>query len=199
MLLRFLFASFVALGALGCTSIPPRLAHPQTELPVVDAKSDHVTVVVFFATWCPASRDMLAVAQDVWARDRAFGVRVVAVHEDEQPDTVDRFLSENHVGFAVASDHESGFARALGIRTIPALVVIDANGTVRRVVNGYHGDNDKRAAEGAVANLVFEMNEAAERRRDSLRRSIEAGATPNPEEPAPEGDDDKSDPPAESM
>jgi thiol-disulfide isomerase/thioredoxin len=197
MLLRFVLASFVIVSALGCATAPPRLAHPETDLPELDAKSGQITVIAFFATWCPVSQEMLKVAQELWARDRYNGLRVIAVHEDEPTEFVDHYLTQHHVDLDVARDRESAFARTLGIRTIPALVVIDGDGGVRRVVNGYHGDDDKRAAEGAVAQLFREMNAAAARRRAAQLQATEAETTLD--ETPPDSDDGKSEPESESM
>jgi thiol-disulfide isomerase/thioredoxin len=201
MLLRSVLASFALLSGVGCAATPPPLAHPETQLPDLFAESGHVTVVAFFATWCPASQDTLAIAQDLWARHREQGLRVVAVHEDERPEAVERFLSENHVGFAVARDRDAELARSLGIRTIPAIVVLDEHGEVHRVVNGYHGEGDRRTAEGAVASALGGASAEAQRRRDALLRSIHAAATPNPDEPPPDADSggDKEQPEDESM
>jgi thiol-disulfide isomerase/thioredoxin len=105
--------------------------------------SGHVTLVVFFATWCkPCHRAFpeLAVMQ------QALGGRVqmVLVEGGEPPDEVRLFLAANPPppGAIVGTDVSGQVRRDWGVHSFPSFFMIDRQGIVRRA---HHGWGDRSA------------------------------------------------------
>ena len=93
------------------------------------ANRGKVTLVMFWATWCPACKTEMPVLEQLRAKYPPEKLDVMAISVDDteqvmaeylksQPTTVDVYLSKAEVG--------SGF----GVKSIPALYVLDKGGQV---------------------------------------------------------------------
>ena len=110
------------------------------------AHSGHVVVLDFWATWCPPCRRSLPALQRLHERYKdSKDVVVISVSQDkgaQASDRVRKYLSDRGFTFPVIID-PSGIASRYGVSTIPTMVVIDPEGTVRTVQVGlYSSDTD---------------------------------------------------------
>src|SRR5687768_17296216 len=111
---------------------------PASELVGLDGRryslepNGRVTIVDFFATWCPHCRDSLAGHQALIA---AYGekVRIVVVDVEAPVATVRSFFARHPLpeGVVLVRDPRGAVMRSFGPKTFPCLYVIDQNGIVR--------------------------------------------------------------------
>ena len=122
----------------------------------LDGARGDVVVLAFFTSYCPSSRATLRAVDNLRARNTAGGLRVIAVNEGDTSAKVEDLTSKLGVRLAVAFDKDGAAATELGLVTVPSVVVIDRQGTVRHVHAGYHGEADRSSIEGEVAALLLQ-------------------------------------------
>jgi thiol-disulfide isomerase/thioredoxin len=97
-----------------------------------------ITLVDFFATWCPHCRDSLAGHDRLMA---AFGdrVRLLIIDVDEEPALVRAFFARRRLpaGAELFFDRSSVTSRAWRVTGFPTLYVLDRSGVVRSASAGY--------------------------------------------------------------
>jgi thiol-disulfide isomerase/thioredoxin len=107
-----------------------------------------VTIVDFFATWCPHCRESLADYPELVASvgERA---RIIVVDVEEPPATVRAFFARHPLPFGVdlVLDPRGAAVRGFGPKAYPSLYVLDASGVVHDVRRGW----GKGSAEDLVA------------------------------------------------
>ena len=111
-----------------------------------DRIAGELTIVEFFATWCPKCRHSLA-DQHRLAATRP--VRLIIVDVDEDPLLVQAFFTRNPppAGAGVLID-QSGSARAnWGVTGFPAVFLIDKAGIVRETLSGWGDGSAKYLAQ----------------------------------------------------
>ena len=156
-------AALVGLAA--CASAaPPRAVGqdaPQAPLALADGgdfriagASGDVVVLAFFTTYCPSSPATLRALDRIRTSNADGGLRVVAVDEGDTSAQVEVWTGRHGVRLPIAFDKDHAAANELGLVTVPSIVVIDRQGTVRHVHAGYHGDDDRSSIEGEVAALL---------------------------------------------
>lgn len=122
----------------------------------LESTRGHVVVLAFFTTWCPSSRQALKAVEELRARNAPSDLEVVAVGEGESAAEVSAFATSLGVRARVAFDKGGAVATQLALPTVPAVVVIARDGTVRHVHAGYHGDEDRSALSREVTALLEE-------------------------------------------
>jgi thiol-disulfide isomerase/thioredoxin len=155
----------VMLLASGCTTqgmAPARQLRqlaPDFSLQVVDGRQiflshlrGKVIVLDFWATWCPPCREGLPNLQSLSANADMSqrGLDVLAVNEEEKPETIRRFLGLNLYTFAVLQDADGSTARAYSVSTLPTTIVIDRDGFVQAVISGWTQDEPRRIDEAVM-------------------------------------------------
>jgi thiol-disulfide isomerase/thioredoxin len=119
-----------------------------------------VTVVDFFATWCPPCRASLAVHEQLVAKhgDR---VRIVVVDEQEPIAKVRHFFAHHPLpaGVSLLVDPFGAALEAFHPRQFPSFYVIDGAGKVRHVLSGWD-DGAPRRLDGWIGGLVAKQRRA---------------------------------------
>ncbi|HVU51592.1 MAG TPA: TlpA disulfide reductase family protein [Polyangia bacterium] len=97
-----------------------------------------ITIVDFFATWCPHCRESLSGHDRLM---RAFGdrVRLLVIDVDEEPAFVRAFFARRALppGAELLFDRASFTSRAWRVTGFPTLYVVDRGGFVRWATSGY--------------------------------------------------------------
>ncbi len=114
----------------------------------VEKGEQSVTLLVFWATWCPACRDEIPEVNKFLDEYSKRGVRVLSVSVDKGGAGVADFMEKAGIKYAVLLDKDSTVAQEYKVRGIPNVLLIDASGIVR--YNGHRVAD----AEKVVGNLL---------------------------------------------
>ncbi|HOK89147.1 MAG TPA: redoxin family protein [Candidatus Hydrogenedentes bacterium] len=112
-----------------------------------DFKGKKVVVLDFWASWCGPCRMAMPKVNAVANTMQNEPVAFYAVNLQETRDLAERFIKKNGITLEVLYDADGRVARDFGVQGIPFLVVIDANGKVAWIHNGYAENVDKTLTE----------------------------------------------------
>lgn len=157
----WLAAGVAALAARAAAS-PPGEPAPELKLPgsgsqVVDlaALAGQVVYVDFWASWCAPCRLSFPWMNELQARHRAQGLRVVAVNVDAKRADADRFLAENPAQFTIAFDARGETPKRWQVKAMPTSVLVGRDGKVLWVHRGFRNEDraelDRRIAAALAA------------------------------------------------
>jgi peroxiredoxin len=117
---------------------------PDFKIQLPDGKSERlvdlkgkVVVLDFWASWCPWCVKELP---DVNQISQANGGVVVIGVNDEAAATIRQASADLGLTFQTVSDADESIATLYGVSALPNSVVIDANGKIAAVIEGYHDD-----------------------------------------------------------
>ncbi len=93
-------------------------------------------LIDFWATWCPPCRMELPELQKLYNEFGKRGFTVAAINVDRTPSAVPTFLKMMKLNLPVFRV-DLRILRELGIRSLPTSVLLDADGRVNQVYQGY--------------------------------------------------------------
>ena len=136
------------LGALGVASkeIAPdfTLKHFNGENVRLEELRGQVVLLNFWASWCGPCRQEMPVLDQIHQRYEDTGFSVVAVNVEKDADSARKLLEKSQVSFPVLMDSTQSVSRLYNLKAMPSTVVIDRDGNIRYVHNGYKpGDESK--------------------------------------------------------
>jgi thiol-disulfide isomerase/thioredoxin len=145
-----LFVGFVVLPQLGSSRVDSALTGKQAPdfiLPYVSRAergqtqrlSDlqgKVVVLDFWASWCGPCRAQTPVLERLAASFGAERVRVLGVATSDDRGSVTRFLDRKPATYASVYDDDQLAASLYGVQSLPTLVILAKDGTVRSVATG---------------------------------------------------------------
>ncbi len=97
-----------------------------------------VTIVDFWATWCEPCKKSFPKYQELYVKYKASGLEVVAVSVDDEKKDIPDFIKQHGAKFPVGWDEGHKIADCWHPPNMPSAYVIDKNGVVKFVHNGYH-------------------------------------------------------------
>jgi len=119
-------------------------AAPAFKLPGLDGKTvslaglkGQVVVIDFWATWCGPCKVSLPHLDKMYQAQKADGVSVFAIDEQEDVGDVKQFVAETKLGVPVLLDRDAKVGEAYGVEGIPQTVVIGKDGLVKKVFVGF--------------------------------------------------------------
>jgi thiol-disulfide isomerase/thioredoxin len=131
----------------------PTLADFKLEGALPDLKGK-VVVVDFWASWCGPCKASFPAYRELHEKFADQGLIIVAVSIDEDKADMDGFLKKAKVPFVIVRDAKQQLAEKLSIESIPTSFILDRNGKVTSVHNGYAGDSTKRELIADVEKLL---------------------------------------------
>jgi len=91
----------------------------------------------FWASWCPPCLSSLPELEKLRRQMPAKDFQIVAVNLDKDPAKARKFLKKTPVGYPSASDPDGALPEKFGLKTMPTSYLIDRDGTIRLVHEGY--------------------------------------------------------------
>lgn len=137
-------AAFVVMAAL-CASAQL----PSVQVKTLNGKTVNVSklsnngkpfVISFFATWCkPCMRELKAIAEVYhdWQDETGMKLYAVSIDEAQNAGKVKPLVDAEGWDYEVLLDSNSDFSRAMGIQTIPHVLIVDGKGKIVYSHSGY--------------------------------------------------------------
>lgn len=110
-----------------------------------------VVIVDFWATWCKPCKQSFPFYQSL-VEKHGGEVVVLGIAEDDEPAGIEAFAEETGVKFPLAWDDGKSVAKSYDPKSMPTSYLIDRNGIVREVHDGFR-DGDEKVIEAEVAEL----------------------------------------------
>lgn len=140
---------------------------PQTQVKDTKGRSVNVAelnndgkpfVISFFATWCkPCQRELRAIADlyDEWQEETGMKMYIVSIDDAQNTSKVKPMVDAEGWEYEVLLDPNSDFFRAMGLQTVPHVLVIDGNGKVAYTHSGYTD-----GAETELIEVIRKLNQS---------------------------------------
>jgi thiol-disulfide isomerase/thioredoxin len=112
--------------------------------------SEHLGEVVlinFWATWCGPCRQEMPLLDELYAKYRRAGLVMFSVNIDEQQEPAVEMARTLKVTYPVLFDARKDVSRAYDVGTMPLTVLVDREGVVRYVSEGYKPGYEQRYTE----------------------------------------------------
>lgn len=94
------------------------------------------TLLDFWATWCGPCRQTLPILERIYGKLGGAGLEVIGI-SSEQTATLDAFYERQHKSpYPLYRDADQGLWRRYGIRAVPTLMLLDADGYIQGVWSG---------------------------------------------------------------
>jgi thiol-disulfide isomerase/thioredoxin len=103
-----------------------------------------VVYVDFWASWCSPCKRSFPWMNALHARYRGEGLAIVAINVDKRRADAERFLRDVPATFPVVFDAQGGAPEAYDVKGMPSSYLIDRQGVVVAIEEGFH--DDRRAA-----------------------------------------------------
>ena len=129
---------------------------PAVSLPALSGSGDisleslrgKVVYVDFWASWCGPCRVSFPILENLATELGPEGFEVLAINVDEVEEDAQQFLSDMPVSYLVVRDAEGVSPQAYGIMGMPTGYLIDREGVIREIHQGFRkSDGDELRAE----------------------------------------------------
>ena len=115
-------------------------------------------IISFFATWCkPCNRELSAIHEVYpdWQEETGVKVICVSIDQAQNINKVKPLVDGNGWEYEVLLDPNSDFARAMGVRAIPHVFIVDGKGKIVDSRSGYTDGSEEHLIE-KVRELIAE-------------------------------------------
>ena len=129
----------------------PTLAGPNLQL---SSLRGSVALIDFWASWCGPCRDELPALEQLRGVYEARGVRFVTVNIDSDRDAAASMAKQLGVTLPVALDADKRVAESWSLPTMPTSFLVDRQGIVRFVHEGFQGTPDVNAFKRELDQLL---------------------------------------------
>ena len=101
-----------------------------------------VILLDFWASWCAPCRAQSPVLERVAKQFGADKLRVLGVGTSDERAAITRFLSNNTLGYSSVFDDQDVASSLYQVRSLPTLVLIAKDGTVKAVATGFVNESE---------------------------------------------------------
>lgn len=106
-----------------------------------------VVIVYFWASWCGTCRQEMPLLDEIYEKYQRAGLVLLSVNIDDEPERAEEMAKTLKVSYPVLADTRKEVARAYDLGTMPLAVLIDREGVVRYVSEGYKPGYEERYTE----------------------------------------------------
>jgi thiol-disulfide isomerase/thioredoxin len=99
-----------------------------------------VVYVDFWASWCVPCKRSFPWMNALYGRHRGEGFAIVGINVDKQRPDADRFLRDVPATFPVVYDAAGTTPGAFDVKGMPSSYLIDRNGIIVAIEEGFHDD-----------------------------------------------------------
>jgi thiol-disulfide isomerase/thioredoxin len=144
---------FTAHAALKVGDTLPDLSTFKLEGKLPDSLKGKVVLVDFWASWCLPCAKSFPVLDEL---QKKYGDKlvIVGVNVDEKAANMDTFLKKHPVGFTVVRDWEQKLVAVVSPETMPTSFILDGEGKVRFLHNGFHGEDTRKEYVSEIESLL---------------------------------------------
>ncbi len=96
-----------------------------------------VVMINFWATWCGPCRQEMPLLDELYSRYQRVGFNLLGVNIDDDSQKALNMVSELGVTFPVLFDARKEVSKLYQVDAMPVTVIVDREGTVRHVHQGY--------------------------------------------------------------
>lgn len=146
----WLLTALVSVGAFADVNEGDEL--PAFRLPTLDGRvldskalDGRVVYIDFWASWCTTCRKSFPELNELHAELKNRGIVFIGINTDEDPALAERFLSTTPVDFLILSDKTQNVVGQFNPTGFPTAYVIDKQGRVHTVKEGYAGKEATRS------------------------------------------------------
>jgi thiol-disulfide isomerase/thioredoxin len=131
----------------------PDLASFNLEGKLPDTLKGKVVIVDFWASWCLPCAKSFPVLDEL---QKKYGDRlvIVAVNVDEKAANMDDFLKKHPVSFTIVRDANQKLVAVVEPATMPTSFILDGEGKVRFLHNGFHGEDTRKEYLAEIDSLL---------------------------------------------
>jgi len=93
-------------------------------------------VIRFWADWCKYCEGEMKAIEQVYRRQQASGLTILAVNAGQDAKTVNAFMHKIGVSYPALLDESSAIARSYGVVGLPTTFFVDGSGVIRGKIVG---------------------------------------------------------------
>jgi thiol-disulfide isomerase/thioredoxin len=132
------------------------VSHPSTDFALRSIGDDNVrlaeqlgevVILNFWATWCGPCRQEMPLLDEIYSKYRRAGLVLLSINIDEDIEEAGEMAKTLGVSYPVLLDTRNEVAKAYQLDTLPLTVLIDREGMVRYVSEGFKPGYEKRYTE----------------------------------------------------
>ncbi|NNF39801.1 MAG: TlpA family protein disulfide reductase [Woeseiaceae bacterium] len=96
-----------------------------------------VVMINFWATWCGPCRQEMPLLDELYSRYQRVGFNLLGVNIDDDSRRAMAMIKDLGVNFPVLFDADKMVSKLYDVEAMPVTILVDRQGTVRYVHNGY--------------------------------------------------------------
>jgi len=96
-----------------------------------------VVMINFWASWCGPCRQEMPLLDELYAQYQPMGFTILGVNVEEDSSKARKMLGDAPVNFPVLFDNDSEVSKLYNVVAMPSTVLVDRNGNVRYLHQGY--------------------------------------------------------------
>jgi thiol-disulfide isomerase/thioredoxin len=112
-----------------------------------------LTYVDFWASWCGPCKQSFPWMNEMHAKFAPAGLRILAVNVDAKRADAEQFLQRVPAQFSIVYDRDGAFAKAVDVKTMPTSMLLDPQGKVLFVHQGFNA-KDREQLEAVIAGAL---------------------------------------------
>lgn len=101
-----------------------------------DAVRGQPAIFTLWASWCPPCIAEMPILEQLNPELQANGIRLIAVNQGEDADTIARYLAQQPVTFEIWQDPQRQMGVTLRADDLPTTIFVDKQGVVRLLYRG---------------------------------------------------------------